>query len=401
MLISRTRVHRFVRNVFAAAAIAASSAALAQASATKSTPPPDDTPSVKVGGVIFADYTYQSEPEGKDGAGDAYRPNSFNITRAYINVTGSLHHLVSFRITPDVTRETLKVDGAPAGLKVSVSTDGNYVVRLKYAYAQFNMDDWLPKGSWIRLGLQQTAYIDYADTIYRYRFQGTGFPDREGILSSADTGITARFAFPRDYGDVQFGWYNGESYTKPEINDQKSFQARVSFRPAATKPVAKGLRFAAFVNRDNFLRDGTRNTYIGNVTFEHDWINAGAEWLGGKRWEKPADPATKRNFQGWSIWVTPRFPKGFELLVRVDRFKPDANLDGDSWDRVPGAAEAHANAWRRRTIAGVAYWPPVKKGVQVAVLADYERVLYEFAAGKATAANPEERRISLHTFLQF
>lgn len=375
--------------------------AVAQVTPAAGSTPPDDTPTVKVGGVIFADYTYQTDPEGEDAAGDPFRPNSFNLTRAYINVTGSLHHLFSFRITPDVTRETVTLKNPPPGTTLTVSTNGNYVVRLKYAYGQFNLDDWLPKGSWIRLGLQQTAYIDHADTIYRYRFQGTGFPDREGILSSADAGITARLAFPSNFGDVQFGWYNGEGYTQPETNDQKSFQARVTVRPAAKVPVAKGLRLTAFVNRDNFLRDGTRNTYIGAATFEHPWINLGAEWMSGKRWEDPSQPDGQKYFGGYSIWATPRLPLGFEFLVRVDRLRPDKNLGNDAWDGLPGAADAYPDPWRTRTILGFAYWAPVQKGVQMALLLDYERVLYEYAKSAVAPAKPEERRYALHTLLSF
>ena len=74
--------------------------------------PPDDTPSIKVGGTIYANYEYTQEPRITDGNGDLVHQNSFNITRAYINVTGQINHLISFRITPDVVRVG-QVDGKP------------------------------------------------------------------------------------------------------------------------------------------------------------------------------------------------------------------------------------------------------------------------------------------------
>ena len=48
---------------------------------------------------------------------------------------------------------------------------------MKYAYAQFNLDDWTGnlKSTWVRLGIQQTPIIDFQEGIYRYRFQGTVF----------------------------------------------------------------------------------------------------------------------------------------------------------------------------------------------------------------------------------
>src|SRR3954470_94817 len=98
--------------------------------------PPDDTPSVKVGATLFADYTVVDNPKIKDADGNEVTANAFNVGRAYINVTGNISHLVAFRITPDITRET----------GVGSSLNGSYTFRLKYAYAQFNLDDWINKG---------------------------------------------------------------------------------------------------------------------------------------------------------------------------------------------------------------------------------------------------------------
>src|ERR671936_274690 len=68
--------------------------------------PPDDTPSIRIGAVIYMDYTYQQSPESADADGNTIHPTSFNVTRSYINVTGNVSHIVAFRITPDVVRES-------------------------------------------------------------------------------------------------------------------------------------------------------------------------------------------------------------------------------------------------------------------------------------------------------
>src|SRR3954468_5583048 len=192
---------------------AVSTLASAQVTPAAGFTPPDDTPSVKVGATIFADYTGLDTPKIKDADGNEVTSNSFNIGRAYLNVTGNISHLVSFRVTPDIARE----DG------VGSSLNGSYTFRLKYAYAQFNLDQWLGKGSWTRLGMQQTPWVDFMETIYRYRFQGTIFEDREGFLSSSDVGASFHYNLPGNYGDVHGGVYNGETYAKPEANDQKGF----------------------------------------------------------------------------------------------------------------------------------------------------------------------------------
>src|SRR6476646_2623321 len=91
--------------------------------------PPDDTPSIKVGVTIFADYTINQKPKIKDADGNDVTLNAFQIGRSYINVTGNISHSIEFRVTPDVSRETV----------VGSSLNGSYTFRLKYAYAQWNV----------------------------------------------------------------------------------------------------------------------------------------------------------------------------------------------------------------------------------------------------------------------
>ena len=76
--------------------------ALAQVTAAAGYTPPDDTQAVKVGAVIFYDYTYTKTPKSTDAAGNLFSPCVFNVARTYINVTGNISHRVAFRITPDV-----------------------------------------------------------------------------------------------------------------------------------------------------------------------------------------------------------------------------------------------------------------------------------------------------------
>src|SRR5512141_2052460 len=95
--------------VFAAAGLlAAARDARAQVTVASGYTPPDDTPKINLGVTIFANYSYQDKPEVVDGSPqkNSIHVNSFDVTRAYINVTGSLSHWFSFRVTPDIARET-------------------------------------------------------------------------------------------------------------------------------------------------------------------------------------------------------------------------------------------------------------------------------------------------------
>jgi hypothetical protein len=365
-----------------------------QTARAQQTPPPSgsavpaDTPSVKVGALIFADYTYQQTPTAKDAAGHDINSSSFNITRAYINVTGNISHIVSFRITPDVTRASVP----------GTSLDGSLTYRLKYAYAQFNLDDWLPKGSWVKLGMQQTPFLDSIEGIYRYRFQGTTFTEREGYLASSDLGVTFRTAFPKNYGDVHVGFYNGEGYAKPEVNNKKAFMARVAFRPLPSHSLLKTWRLQGFWIRDSYMEDAPRNRSMFNTTFEHPYVNAGFDYIATA--DKASSAQTNGvdlyptlDGKGWSVWATPK--KGFadgssiEGLIRYDHMKPGGTAGATAVTSPDGLNE--------RVIAGVAYWFPKQGNVAAALMLDVDTATYS----NWSPEKPTQRRIFVHSVISF
>jgi Phosphate-selective porin O and P len=279
-----------------------------------------EEPALKVGATIFADYTHASET------------SSFNVNRAYVNLTGTLNQRFSFRVTPDIYRES--------------GSTGSQQFRLKYAYAQLNLDEWTTRGSFVRFGMQQTPYLDYVEQIYRYRWQGTNFAEREGYLASSDTGVTVRYVLPGEYGDIHGGFYNGEGYSKAETNEEKAFQLRATVRPLPKSPLGKGLRGTVFVTADHYDENASRERLIGQLTYEHARGNAGVEVLSTK------DRALEG--RGWSAFATPRLGKGWELLLRHDHNEPDRTSD----------------VVRQRNITGLAYWLPGLQKVTGAVMLD-------------------------------
>jgi hypothetical protein len=337
--------------------------------------PPDDTPKINVGITLFADYSYQDTPAVVDGDKNTIHKNSFNLSRAYINVTGSLSHWFSFRITPDIKAET----------GTGTSLAGNQTFRIKYGYGQVNFDDFAPKGSWFRFGLQQTPWIDFEEGVYRYRFQGAIFSDTEGFLTSSDYGASAHFNFPANYGDVHAGVYNGDGYQSLNdqngVNNEKSFQVRATFRPAPLVPVARGLRLTGYYDSDRYFSDAKRERTLGAVTFEHPYVNLGAEFLDAK--DQTSITKTVLHKDGYSVWVTPRTPIGIEGLLRYD----DLNQNKD----------VSPSPRKKRTVVGVAYWPPLQGGKTIAFLVDYSEVKFEHV----TPDPGKTKTYALHTLFNF
>ena len=362
---------RNAKGLALAALICTARPASAQITPAAGFTPPDDTPSIRVGAVIYPDYTFTTTPETPDADGNLINTNSFNVTRAYINITGNISHLVAFRVTPDVAREA---NGASA-------LNGSLLFRIKYAYAQFNLDDWMTRGSYARVGIQQTPWLDYAEGIYRYRFQGTMFVEREGFFASADAGASFHYQLPSNYGDVHVGVYNGENYNRVEVNDQKSFQIRGTVRPFARgMMVLRGIRASAFYDGDNYIKSAPRDRFIFGLNFEHAYVNAGYEYLNTT--DQTSATRAAADGSGYSIWATPKSQIGLEALLRYDHLKPN--------DTFP-------NQTRSRTIVGVAYWFPHQGNVSSAMLLDYDGQTFD----NFTPALPKQARVAIHGLINF
>lgn len=349
--------------------VALSPSAMAQVTAAAGYVPPDDKPSMRVGFTLFSDYTYTQSPTSTNADGSTYNPSAFNVSRAYLNFTGQLNHLFAYRVTTDLVRNT----------DTTGALSGSYVVRVKYAFAQLNMDDWLPKGSWARLGLQQTPYIDYAEGIYRYRFQYPTMVDKDGFLTSSDLGLSAHVNFPDNYGDVHLGYYNGEGYNKAEANDQKGFEIRASLRPLPGVAIAKGWRVTGFVVSDNVANNQKRDRWLVDTTFENPYINAGFTYIEATNQSAPGSAEIKP--KDWSVWVTPRTPFGLEGLIRYDDLKPNQTN----------------NQEMKRTIVGVAYWFNFGHGIVSSIMADYTQERFD----NYTPAKADNKFWALHTLFNF
>jgi len=357
------------------AALSWSAVATAQVTPAAGFTPPDDTPSIRVGATIYADYTYTKSPEATDADGNLINPSAFNVARTYINITGNISHRIAFRITPDITRAGSNFDS-------SGTLNGNLLFRLKYGFAQFNLDDWMERGSWARFGVQQTPWVDFEENIYRYRFQGTVFSEREGFLSSSDAGASFHYNFKSNYGDVHVGIYNGENYNRVEQNDQKAFQFRGTVRPLARSDTLwlRGIRAHFFMVEDNYVKNGDRQRYLGSVTFEHTYLNAGYDYMSTSDQTSISNPEVSG--RGYSMWATPRHPSGWEGLLRYDHFTPSEDADSQT---------------RARTILGVAYWFPHQGNVSTALLFDYDGQTFD----NFVPAPPKQQRIAVHALVNF
>jgi hypothetical protein len=360
--------------------------------------PPDDTPSIRVGVTLYPTYTFQTDPKVADADGNNVSRNAFDVQRAYINITGNISHLVAFRITPDITRESALLTLTTGN---SVAQD-SLVFRIKYAYGQFNLDDWMTTGSWVRIGIQQTPWVDFFEGIYRYRFQGTTFAERLPLpttMTSADAGVSFHYNFPANFGDIHVGLYNGENYQRAETNDQKGFEFRGTLRPfAKAAPVLRGLRGHLVYYNDHYVSDAKRDRLMGSVTFEHQYLNGGFDYLNAN--DQTLAAAANAHGKGYSVWATPRKPfsngASLEALLRYDHFLPNTStgLAPAGTSPFPGTTVFNDQK-QNRTIIGVAYWFPHQGNVSTAILVDYDGQKFSNLTTQPT------KGVALHGLINF
>lgn len=273
---------------------------------------------VKVGGVIYAQYLYQLGDTAAHG-------NNFDVTRAYVNVTGTLGQHVGMRITSDLHRVE----------------DGSLDLRLKYAYAT-----WAPSGGPItlKLGQMQTPWLDYEETVWDYRMQGTTVLDRAGYLTSSDFGVGADGSWHGDAVTAQAGLYNGEGYNKAPGDRRKDVAGRVSIRMLQTDDPSRtgGVRLAAFGQYGTPTGGGVRQRVVGMLSYRSRLLTLAAEaGLVRDRLDAPAAPALPdgatrkgRILSAFGVLRVPNRP--VSVIARVDDVDPDTGASDNRQTRLIG-----------------------------------------------------------------
>lgn len=298
-------------------------------------------PPVSVGGVVYAQYLYQLS----DTANHA---NSFDVTRAYLNVTGRFSDGLATRVTGDIYR----------------NADGSAAYRLKYAYAAYT-----PSAGPLtfKLGLIHTAWLDWEEALWDYRMQGSMPLEREGgHVSSADfgAGVDGRWAGERV--NLQLAVVNGENYNRPEGDRRKDFQGRVSVRLAGSDDASRvgGLRLTGYGQLGTPATGGTRNRFLGMLSYRSTQVTLAAQAaIMRDALGTPAPPAVSgRLLAAYGVYRVPRSRAA--ILGRVDVADPNTNVADNGFTRV---------------IAGVSY----QLTPNLRILGDLDHLIYQ---GTLTAA---------------
>ena len=309
-------------------------------------------PEVEVGGVAFAHYAFFLT-EGAENF------NEFAVDRVYFNVKAKVTKRLTTRFTLDVDR--MKPVETDTG---EFTYDTKYRAYLKYGYLEWK--DFVP-GLKLRAGMIDTPYVGLWENHTEVRYIAKHFADELKLLDTADLGIS----IGGEHGKGLVGWtaalVNGEGYGKPEIDEAKSLQARVTVDPLASGEKYK-LPITGFVNYNMQNDADAIVTYVGAAGFKMPYLWVWGEYLGRSQGDLSG--------MGYAASVQPGMPKYGRLLVKYDHWDPNTETDDDAIDTI---------------IGGVTH----DFAEKIALAATYERVTVE-----ATADTPSHG-VFLHLMAGF
>jgi len=297
--------------------------------------PAAQAPQVTVGGVVYTQYQYTDA---------AVHTNTFDVTRAYVNVLGRFSGGITTRVTADII---------PSGVT-------NQVVRLKYAFAA-----WTPSGSSLtyKLGMMQTPFVDFEETLWDYRMQGTIAVDRNGALTSSDIGFGVDGKWNNDQVNGQVAVVNGEGYSGGTGDFHKDLEARVSVRVMTTNDASRvgGLRLTGYAGVGKYgpaFAGNDRNRFLGQVSYRSQMLTLAGEYVSRK-------DSTQTGSIISAFGVYHLTSSKIAVIGRVDIVDPNTSV---------------ANNKNTRIIGGVSY----QLSPNVRLLADLDRQSFESGA---TATN--------------
>lgn len=182
--------------------------------------------STRISGQWFLAYRYHLSDD----------VSRFYLKRGYLNFTNNLTEQVSVRFTQDITVDR---EGQDAG---------NLELKLKYLYLKVHdIGIELLPSTYLEIGMVHRPWIDYEQSVNRYRLQSKMFAEEAGLINSADLGLMfggliggridseyrnkVNASYPGRYGSYALGVYNGGGYSAIESNRNKTLEGRLTLRP--------------------------------------------------------------------------------------------------------------------------------------------------------------------------
>jgi len=218
---------------------------------------------IKIGTTFFGLYRYYTDTGfGPQILTQINRPgpgnggfNSFDVNRTYLDFFYSPNDALTFRVTPNLYRQYGGATAEKLGNTAATGStvNGNLVLRVKYAYVDFNKLFKHSKAfgkDKLTFGQQQQPLTDWEEGLYGYRFVNLT-PWNYLSLSSTYPGVKLHGPIEfngKQYLDYEVGVFNNSSFHAYEVGEKKQVMARLSYYPLGAVSKYQGLGFTGFVD---------------------------------------------------------------------------------------------------------------------------------------------------------
>jgi len=302
-------------------------------------------------GTAYADWMMDMS-EGADNY------NRFGIGRAYITAFSKLSDYTSVQITADIkpelfkTPETVVIDDDGDSVVIPAQdVSKGYPFLLKFAYGDWKIKP-IENLLKLRIGLQPTMYLAFADELWMRRYIERNIMDFAGWLSTADLGASAHLSLGEKgrLGAAGLAVLNGTKYSDvTEKNKNKDINLLAKFTPlpesedfsmltfvaqyymgTQNRSIAEGADAADFKN--NIISAGGRVGYrsLFDICFDANFRTYGAG---------AGNEDIKSNaISGWAdIYLNKLAPeaellKTLTLFGRYDIYDPNTDVEEDGYN---------------------------------------------------------------------
>jgi hypothetical protein len=330
----------------------------------------------KIGATFYGNFShytdagfgpaFQDLPTTQLGPGNSGL-NTFEVTRAYINLFYTPNEHVTLRITPDIYR----------------LSDGNLSFRLKYGFVDFQkiFGDGAFKNAKLTFGQTQQPLTDWEEGLSGYRY---AYLTPWNYLSLSSTYVGAKLHGPIDFNgteylDYDIGVFTTASFHSTETNDKKQVMARLTWYPMGTTADRAGLGLTVFenygyntklpsqkstpLNRLSILAHYQTHNKAYQIAFEYQ---LGRNATSGGNMFSGSSPASDDPFytlansyilagdrtrqQGFAVFGHARLGNSpFSLWGLYQHFQPNTNFDYASYELTANPLDF------ARTVGGIAY----------------------------------------------
>ena len=199
----------------------------------------------------------------------------------------------------------------------------------------------------LRIGVSQTPWLDFQQSINIYRMQGAMFQERFKNFNSADMGIglLGNFGgklskelqenvgyhtpYSGRYGSYHIGIYNGGGYHAAEDNQNKVVEGRITLRPLPDLIPGLQLSYLGVSGKGNKSTDPEWTNNSGLLSCQNRYIVLTGEYTQAKGQQDGSDEKKKRGYSVFGNLKIPLYDR-VAIMGRYDVWDPDTDSSNDT-----------------------------------------------------------------------